>query len=312
MSIVPAAPTYKSGKKSVAPTATAASDAARAAALQFLSQLAIELSSSDNVNLPCFPNVVLQIRNALANPKTTPTQAVTIVGAEPRLAARLLQIANSAAFNAAGKPLTDLRAAITRLGHQVVQSAAMAFAVQHMKNEQSLKPIAESLNELWIESIAVASICQSIASRTKVNPDEAFLTGLLHGIGRLYVMVRAVGKLDDFDKESFNELVLGWQASIGKAVLENWGFAEEMSAAVGDQGDGAGLRERARKHEADLADILIASIALSEALKMQDPRAIETKDITAFSIIGLSVEDCSAILSHTQKKLGSLQSVLGC
>jgi HD-like signal output (HDOD) protein len=145
-----------------------------------------------------------------------------------------------------------------------------------------------------------------------VNPDEAFLTGLLHGIGRLYVMVRAVGKLDDFDKESFNELVLGWQASIGKAVLENWGFAEEMSAAVGDQGDGAGLRERARKHEADLADILIASIALSEALKMQDPRAIETKDITAFSIIGLSVEDCSAILSHTQKKLGSLQSVLGC
>jgi HD-like signal output (HDOD) protein len=188
----------------------------------------------------------------------------------------------------------------------------MAFAVQHMKNEQSLKSIAESLNELWIESIAVASICQSVASRTKVNPDEAFLTGLLHGIGRLYVMVRAVGKLDDFDKESFNELVLGWQASIGKAVLENWGFAEEMSAAVGNQGDGAGLRERTPKHEADLTDILIAGIAISEALKIEDPRAIETKNITAFSIIGLSVEDCSAILSHTQKKLSSLQSALGC
>ncbi len=312
MSIVPAAPTYKSGKMSVAPTATSASDAARAAALQFLSQLAVELSSSDNVNLPCFPNVVLRIRNALANPKTTATQAVIIVGAEPRLAARLLQIANSAAFKAAGKPLTDLRAAITRLGHQLVQSAAMAFAVQHMKNEQSLKSIAESLNELWIESIAVASICQSIASRTKVNPDEAFLTGLLHGIGRLYVMVRAVGKLDDFDKASFNELVSGWQASIGKAVLENWGFAEEMSAAVGNQGDGAGLRERTFKHEADLTDILIAGIALSEAIKMEDPREIDTKDIAAFSIIGLSVEDCSAIVSHTRKKLSSLQSALGC
>jgi HD-like signal output (HDOD) protein len=312
MSTVPAAPTYKSGKKSVAPTATAASDAARAAALQFLSQLAVELSSSDNVNLPCFPNVVIRIRDALANPKTTPTQAVIIAGAEPRLAARLLQIANSAAFNHSHKPLTDLRAAITRLGHQVVQSAAMAFAVQHMKNEQSLQSIAKSLSELWMESIAVASICQSVASRTKVSPDEAFLTGLLHGIGRLYVMVRAVGKLDGMDNESFTDLVLGWQASIGKSVLENWGFAEEMSEAVGDQGDRAGLRKRTGKHEADLADILIAGIVLSEALRMDAPRVVEMEGITAFSIIGLSAEDCSAILSCTEKKLGSLQSALGC
>jgi HDOD domain len=42
--------------------------------------------------------------------------------------------------------------------------------------------------------ISVASISQLVARRTTVKPDEAFLTGLLHGIGRLYIMAHAVGK----------------------------------------------------------------------------------------------------------------------
>ena len=60
----PAAPTYKSGKQSVAPNGTASPADARAALLQFLAQMAAELSSG-NVDLPCFPDVVLRIRKAL-------------------------------------------------------------------------------------------------------------------------------------------------------------------------------------------------------------------------------------------------------
>ena len=232
------------------------------------------------------------------------------MGAEPRLAGRILQTANSAAFNQTGKPVTDLRTAITRLGHQFVQSAAMAFAVQQMKDEKSLSAIAKLLNELWLESIAAASICRDVARRTKVDPEEAFLTGLLHGIGRLYIMVRAVGKLGALrNPRSFLELVSDWHASIGKAVLENWGFAEEMSAAVGDQEE----RERKHKGDADLSDILIAGVALGKALKMPSPRAaVEVDGIDAFSILGLSPEDCRAILAHANHELQSLQDALGC
>ncbi len=301
------APAYASGKRYVAP-ATTSPEEARAAALQFLGRLAAEVSSG-TVDLPCFPNIVIRIRNALADPATTAEQTVTIVGAEPRLAARLLQTANSAAFNHSGKPLTDLRTAITRLGHQLVQSAAMAFAVQQMKDESSLRSIVKPLNDLWIESISVASICHVVARRTKISPEEAFLTGLLHGIGRLYIMVRAVGKAGELgDQEAFMELVSGWQASIGKAVLENWGFAEEMSEAVGNQGE----YDRRRKHEADLTDVLIASIVLGEALKMPVPRTVDMQGVNAFPSIGLSAPDCAAILTHAEYQLASLKDALGC
>jgi HD-like signal output (HDOD) protein len=307
MANVPVAPTYRSDSGSVGPN-TAVADEARGAAVQFLVQLAAEVSTG-TVNLPCFPEIVIRIRNALADPATTPEQTVTIVGAEPRLAGRILQTANSAAFNQTGKPLTDLRAAIIRLGHQFVQSAAMAFAVQQMKDEKSLSSIARLLNDLWLESIAAASICRDVARRTKVDPEEAFLTGLLHGIGRLYVMVRAVGKLGALSNpRSFIEVVSEWHASIGKAVLENWGFAEEMSAAVGDQ------EERDRKHrgDADLSDILIAGVVLCKALKMPSPRIVEMNGVEAFSTLGLSDKDCLRILAYADHELKSLQDALGC
>jgi HD-like signal output (HDOD) protein len=308
MSNAPAAPTYKSGKKSVAPVGTTSPEVARAALLQFLGQVAAELSSGA-VDLPCFPNVVLRVRKALADPNNTPEKTVMVVGAEPRLAARLLQTANSAAFNPANKPVADLRTAITRLGHQVVQSAAMAFALQHMKDQESLKSIAEPLSSLWKESISVALLCQIVAGRSKISPDEAFLTGLLHGIGRLYLMVRAIGKAREFgDQQSFIELVAGWQASIGKAVLENWGFAAPMCEAVAEQRD----YERKRKRVAELTDVLIVSIVLCEALRMPAPRSVDTDGIESFATIGLTDVACAEILTQAQLQLGSLQDALGC
>jgi HD-like signal output (HDOD) protein len=302
-----AAPTYQSGKKPLASSGADATENARAEAFQFLTGLAAELSGG-TVDLPCFPDVVIRIRTALDDPKITMEQTVTIVGSEPRLAAKLLQTANSAAFNTSGKPVTELRTAITRLGQKIVQSAAMAYAVQQMKDEESLRSVATRLSELWNESIAVASIAQVVARRTKVSADEAFLTGLLHGIGRLYILVRAVGKSRQFGLDSRSlDLIAGWQASIGKSVLENWGFAQEMVDAVGDQAD----YERKRKN-ADLTDVLVASIILGEALRQSAPRAVNLGSSTAFQTIGLRQEDCAAILTHAEYQLGSLREALGC
>jgi HD-like signal output (HDOD) protein len=309
MSKQPEAPTYKSGKASVAPTNAGSPEHARAAALEFLGRLAAEVSGG-TVDLPCFPNVVVQIRDELSDPKTTPERMVMIVGAEPRLTAKLLQTANSAAFNTTGKHITDLKAALLRLGHQLVQGAAMSFAVQQMKSEKSLRSIAKPLGELWAQSIAVASICHVMARRSKLSADEAFLTGLLHGIGRMYIMVRSAEKSTELgDYESFLDLVSGWHASIGQAVLENWGLAAGVCEAVGAQ-DEVG-RERKRHQDADLTDILMAAVVLAQIIKLPIPRTIQVEG-TALEATGLSAKDCDVILQHAEYQLASLQDTLGC
>ena len=53
----------------------------RAGALEFLQGLSKEMSAG-KVNLPCFPDVVVRIRRALANPETHIARTVQIVGTE--------------------------------------------------------------------------------------------------------------------------------------------------------------------------------------------------------------------------------------
>src|SRR5271154_3673673 len=156
------APTYRSAAGSKPASGIGATPEQRAAALTFLENLATEVSRG-TVDLPCFPDVVLRISHALADPNSTTERVVTVVGAEPRFAARILQTANSAAFNSGRKPVTDLGSAVTRLGQQMVQSTAMSYALQHLKSEVSLRSIAQPLAELWNTSIAAASISKLVA-----------------------------------------------------------------------------------------------------------------------------------------------------
>jgi HD-like signal output (HDOD) protein len=301
-----AGPTYRSGTQSVEANGGEATPEERGAALKFLQQLATELSQG-TVDLPCFPNVVVRISEALMDPRTTPDKVVTVVGAEPRLAARVLQTANSAALNVAGKPVAELRTAIIRIGQSMLQSIAISYAIEQMQYEESLRAIAKPLATLWDRCIAVATLCQVLAARTKISPDEAFLTGLLHGIGHLYIMARAVGRGIDFEKQhALVSLLESWHASIGKAVLESWGFSEELCDAIADQRD----YERRRKHEPGLTDVLIVAIVLSDLRHMPPPRQISTAGINAFASLALNPADCEETLAQAEHRIALVHEAL--
>jgi HD-like signal output (HDOD) protein len=300
-------PTYRSGANSVPAAGSGGTPQERAAALSFLQKLASEVSAG-SIDLPCFPDVVIRISTAMADPGTTADHVVTIVGAEPRLAARILQTANSAAFNSGGRPLADLRSAIVRLGHQMVHGTAMSYAVHQMKNEASLRSIAEPLTSLWNRSIAVASISRIVAGRTKLNPDEAFLTGLLHGIGSLYIMARAAaGGSPGLGSEGFwMDLLGGWQASIGKAVLESWALPEALCEAIGEQDD----HDRRWKHEAGLADVLIVSLVLAGSKQAPDLQAALSQAANTFLTAGVAAEDCAGILAEADERIRLVHAAL--
>jgi HD-like signal output (HDOD) protein len=101
-------------------------------------------------------------------------------------------------------------------------------------------------------------------------------------------------------------LISGWQASIGKAVLLSWGFAEEMCDAVGDQGD----VDRRWKHEATLVDVLIASLVLADALAQPEPRTLGTEGINAFLSLGVTPADCNAILTQAEEQIRQIHEAL--
>lgn len=107
-------------------TATQNAEAAHreGGAFEFVQALARELSSG-RIELPSFPDVAIRVQRALADENVRPDTIVRLIGSEPALAAWVLRMSNSAAMNVSGRQVNDLRTAITRLGFNVVRSAAV-------------------------------------------------------------------------------------------------------------------------------------------------------------------------------------------
>lgn len=272
----------------------------------FLDRIARELAVGP-LNLPCFPDIVPRVRQALDDPRSTASDIVRIAGTEPRLAARLLQTANSVVFNPTGTPAPHLRAAVTRLGHHAVQSVAMVFAIQQMKTDRTLRPVAGPLADLWEKSVAVASICQVLARQLHVPADKIFLIGLLHGIGHFYIIVRAADPASPLTYDQLPAaLVAGRHPLLGREVLTKWGFEPVVCAAVASQHDHA----RESRRAADVTDVLIGSVVLAQALLEQDGDLVCTQGVTAFDRLGLGPAELQAVLTHTRHSLDALRDAL--
>lgn len=284
-----------------------------ATAFEFVRSLASELSAG-KVDLPSFPEIAVRVRRVLSDPKSSIDQVVRVVGSEPALAARLMRIANSASLNRSGRAVADLRTAINRLGYNMVRSAAISFAMAQIRNANKLKGLEHYLDDLWHRSTLVAAFAYVLARTcSKIGPDEAMLGGMMHGIGKLYVLTRAINHPELFaDSEMLDSIISDWHASIGKAILENWEFSEEMAAAVGDQND----HDRDEPGDPDLRDVI--AIAIIMASRPPDAVATESErlrgilqDLPAAQRLGLTDEKITAVMQECDVEVAALSNALG-
>jgi HD-like signal output (HDOD) protein len=277
-------------------------------AFAFVQQLALELSSG-KIDLPSFPEVALQVRKALSDEFVSSKQVVRVVSTEPALAAKLLLMANSAAINPSGPRIVELRSAITRIGFNMVRSASLAFAMEQIRKAESLKSLRVPLNALWERSLLVAAMSFVVAKRaTQVNPDTALLAGLLHGVGKLYILTRAAKHTKLFaDQPSYTQIVRDWHASIAKSVLENWEISEDITRAVGEYED----LDRDHKGASDLTDVLAVANLLASFHEFPDSLELNMQGVKACTRMNLDRAGCEAIIKESGDEIAQLRGALG-
>lgn len=278
------------------------------AAFEFVKALAFELSSG-KIDLPSFPDVAVRVRRALADDRTTVEQVTRIVGSEPALAARLLKMSNSAMLNRSGKQVTDLKAAIARMGYNMVRSAAISFAMAQIRASANLKAVEKPLKDLWQQSTYVAALSYVVAKKqTRINPDEAFLAGLLHGIGKLYILSRHERHPVLFaDEEALAQVIRDWHANVGKAIMENWEMAESLVNAIGDQED----IEREHEGSADLTDVVICANMMAAYYEQAADLELNMQGVNAFGKLSLDAASTTAIIAECGEEIAALREALG-
>lgn len=271
-------------------------------------ELANDLSKG-NLELPSFPDIAIRVRKALDDEMATTDQIVQILGAEPVLAAKILAIANSAAMRPSTDAITDLPMAVNRIGRTMVRNAAMSFAVAQTKKGYKLKESEEILDKLWSECAHVAALCYILTKKyTSLNPDEALLVGLMHGIGKLYILGRAEDHPSLLgDAEKLEVVMDEWHANIGSAIVETWGFADYVSAAIANYAD----FERDNGDQANYTDVLTIAYILSQLMNSETDMEVQLDAIPASRHLNLSTAEIMPTLQESNRQISSLRRALG-
>lgn len=132
--------------------------------------------------LPPFPAVAFKVAELARDPSSTPDQVARAIAGDPTLAAELLQLVNAPLY-ARSTPVSSLPVAITRLGMKEVARLGLAAGVGSSSARPGVLMVVRQ--HLWHRSVTTAVVARALASKRAVNPEEAFLAGLLQPLGSI-------------------------------------------------------------------------------------------------------------------------------
>jgi HD-like signal output (HDOD) protein len=188
------------------------------------------------VDLPVLPEVAVRVQDIIARDGYI-SEISAVIEREPAFAASILRYANSLAFVGL-QEITELRHAVSRLGLHAVEHLILAISTRgafHGGDPQDEK----ILRGLWSHSIATAVGARWLARHTTGhNPEQAFLAGLLHDIGKV-VILRCLAQMRRRDParytlsepaliECFDQLHCG----AGDALFDAWRLPKEIREVV--------------------------------------------------------------------------------
>jgi HD-like signal output (HDOD) protein/signal transduction histidine kinase len=134
--------------------------------------------------LPTLPQVLLKLIEACNDESCTTQRLSQIVFKDPSISSKVLQLVNSAQLGL-GKKVTSLDKAIMYLGADTVKNVAISASVIQIFSKTQGNG-AFNLPLFWWHSLMCASLSKAIAEEMAYpSPLEAFLSGLLHDLGKL-------------------------------------------------------------------------------------------------------------------------------
>lgn len=137
------------------------------------------------------PLVFLEALESIKDPKVNAMKLSNIISKDIALTTKLLNLVNSAYYGFP-KQITKVENAIALLGLKTVRNIIMGMALKPMMLSQRGK-------DLWMHSMRCAFATQFLSeSYDNINPEEAFIVGLLHDIGRVLFQM--------YDPKAFDEV----------------------------------------------------------------------------------------------------------
>ena len=280
---------------------------------------ASQVKTTDNIcsglritkSLPSPPQILIKLLDTCANNNATPKELAEIVFKDPSISARILPLINSS-FMGLPEKVDDLEKAVVYLGGDTIKNIAIsASVVQVFQRVESGAQF--NMRHFWWHSVMCGTLAKRIAEKTgHASGDEAFLSGMLHDIGKLVLWVNFKAKYADALQEAgedTDQLILR-EKEIGAAhhelgawMVRQWHLDSLMADAIFYHHDPL---ERVAE-----ALPLVKIVYLANIFSGRNGDGEETGQAAARILFGFDTDQLQDILADARNEVADVAKSLG-
>jgi HD-like signal output (HDOD) protein len=225
--------------------------------------------------MPAVPKTYAKLRSAMEQSDVSIKDVADIIAEDPAVAARVLQVVNSAFFRLA-KRINRLDQAVNYLGFNAVRNIVMSVEVFSLWPTTAAFPELDP-ERLQIRAHKVAAIARSLCHSLPFA-DDALLAGLFHNLGYWILLQECPKEMEQVVRcanannmpmfRAEKELLGASHAEIGAYLLGLWGLPYSVIEAVAFQHNRQGVHQRSYD---TLAALVVALATLDSVPAAQEP-----------------------------------------
>ncbi len=191
--------------------------------------------------LPTLPSVAVALMKIALDHSHFKEELLRCIEIDPSITTRILKVANEAIYGREGK-VTTLREAVEAIGVRQLRTIVLSSSVMDVFQDR-MAPYGSTVRNLWLHSLSTAvHAALFVPHSSSIDPQEAFVAGLIHDIGKLllcvcledeYPKILTRARANNIALHHAELETLGFDHSeVGALVLEQWNLPEILRDVV--------------------------------------------------------------------------------
>ena len=250
---------------------------------------------TDQLELPVLPTIAAQVLSLVNDESADATALANLVRRDQSLAANVLRVANSASYCSSAE-ITSLTQAVARLGFDVLAQTALAASVG--QNVFRVEGQQKRVRRMWHTSLAAAAFANLLALTQPRAVEGAFLSGLLHGIGKPIVLRLSVveAKRRKWRDVDLDAIIEDNHRAVSLVVVSRWDLPSPIAEAVAFHAD----PDSSPGHPLEAALTGLAASLAALLVDQEQPEIEELRSSPSLARLGIAEPQLEAIWSRRE------------
>jgi putative nucleotidyltransferase with HDIG domain len=188
------------------------------------------------------PSIIAEVLTLIDQESSSAAKLSTIILKDPNLTARILRIANSSYYGYR-QEVTSINQAIMIIGQNIIKCLLLSISIYNgIASKDSGN--SKDLEKLWQHLLETAVAAKNAAQKVNYSVvDEAYIAGLLHDFGRIFLLqyfpeeCKEIYRLsinDKFHIDAEREILNTDHQEVGKYIAEHWNLPRSLSEVIGN------------------------------------------------------------------------------